>query len=236
MYFTLDNFVNDYTINIFTDASIIHHPNGITSGCYGAIVTRNKEIIDSDYRICTNSTSNNSEIKAIRSGVNLAIKWRNLLNYPITINLFSDSQVSILGIRDRIFSWRNKKDNLVGYGNIPIKNQSVYIDIINLVINSGLLINFYHQKGHVSIQNYEKMNKAIHVFVSSNGVRDGVDPEFIKFISIMNNKVDNYSRKLLYKVNDWSKFNKRDAFEFYPFNHTNKLKLYNELQGSKYYL
>ena len=236
MYFTLDNFVNDYTINIFTDASILNHPNGMTSGCYGAIVTRNRMIIDSDYKICTDSTSNNSEIKAIRSGVNLAIKWRNLSNNSVTINLFSDSQISILGIRDRIFSWRNKRDNLVGYGNSPIKNQSVFIEIVNLVINSGLIINFYHQKGHVPIKNYEKLNKAIHVFESSNGIRDGVDPELIKFISIMNNKVDNYSRKLLYQVNDWGDFNKRDAFEFYPFNHTMKLKQYNELQGSKYYL
>ena len=92
MYFTLNNFINPNVVNIFTDASIIHHPNGKTSGCYGAIVANDQQIIDREYRICTDSTSNNSEIKAVRLGVNLAIKWRNLLNRPVTINLFSDSR------------------------------------------------------------------------------------------------------------------------------------------------
>lgn len=236
MYFTLNNFINPNVVNIFTDASIIHHPNGKTSGCYGAIVANDQQIIDREYRICTDSTSNNSEIKAVRLGVNLAIKWRNLLNRPVTINLFSDSQISILGIRDRIYSWQNKKNGLVGYGNSVIKNQSIFIEIVNLIVNSGLYINFYHQKGHVYIKSYESLNKAIHVFIASNGVRENVDPEFIKYISAMNNKVDENSRKRLYKVDDWNSFNKEDAFIFYPFDYNNKLKQYNELQGSKYYV
>lgn len=236
MFFTYQNFVRNGVVNIFTDASIITHQDGTTSGCYGAIATCNGKIIDSEYRICYDSTSNNSEIKAVRLGVNMAIRCRQLFPYPVVLNLFSDSQISILGIRERIFSWQNKKNSLVGYGNTPIKNQSIFIEIINLIINSNLLINFYHQKGHVNIKVQESMEKATHVFIASNYVRENVDPEFIKYISIMNNKVDDNSRKQLYKVNDWNECNKRDAFEFVPFNHVEKLKLYNQLQGSKYYV
>lgn len=236
MFFTLGNFINETTLNIFTDASILRFNNGKCAGCYGAIVYYNGQIIDSEYRIASDSTSNNSEIKAIRLGVNLAIKWRDRFPFPITINLFSDSQISILGIRDRIFSWRNKNERLIGYGNAPIKNQSVYLEIINIIISSNLYINFYHQKGHVSVGNYDSFNKAIHVFVSSNNIREEIDPEFMKWISIMNNKVDQGSRKYLHKIKDWSSFYKRDAFEFFPFNYIEKLQQYNVLQGSNYYL
>ena len=234
MYFCLNNFIRPNVVNIFTDASITQLVNGNTAGCYGAIVTNNGRIIDKEYKVCTDSTSNNSEIKAIRLGVNLAIKWRNSVNFPIIINLFSDSQISILGIRDRIYSWRCKGNNLFGSGNSLIKNQSVFIEIINIIINSNLIINFYHQKGHVNLHELDSIDKAIHVFTASNEVRDGIDVEFIKYISTMNNKVDRTSRKYLNQKNI-NKY-KYDAFEFSPNNHLEKLRQYNQLQGSKYYI
>ena len=236
MFFTLDNFIRPDVINIFCDASI-HKYGFMYIGCSGAIVCNNGNIIDSEYRIATNTTSNNAEIKAIRLGVNLAIKWRNIFNsnnVPVIINLFSDSQISILGIRDRIYSWRCKGNNLFGSGNSLIKNQSIFIEIINIIINSNLIINFYHQKGHVNLYKLESIDKAIHVFTASNEVRDGVDVEFIKYISTMNNKVDRTSRKYLNQKNI-NKY-KYDAFEFSPNNHLEKLRQYNQLQGSKYYI
>ena len=236
MYFCLNNFIRPDVVNIFTDASITQLVNGNTAGCYGAIVTNNGRIIDKEYKVCTDSTSNNSEIKAIRLGVNLAIKWRNSVNFPIVINLFSDSQISILGVRDRIFNWNIKKDNLVGCGNSPIKNQSVFIEIINLIVKTNLIINFYHQKAHVRINNYEELNNAIHVFISSNYVREEIDPEFIKYISTMNNMVDRVSRRTLNRYHNLSEHNIQDALIFSPFNHIDKLKQFNELQGSKYLL
>jgi ribonuclease HI len=236
MYFTYENFVNHNVVNIFTDASMIKHYNGITSGCYGAIVCCNGKIIDSEYRIMPNCTNNNAEIRAIRSGVNLAIKWRNLFPYLPVFNLFSDSQISVLGIREYIYGWKYNESNLISKANTPVKNQSIFLEIVNLIVNSGLYINFFHQKGHVKLNNYGSINNAIHVFINANGVTDKVETKFIKYISRMNNLVDDTTRKQLQMVANWDDFNKEDVFEFTPFDHKNKLKQYNILQGSRYYI
>ena len=236
MYFCLNNFIKPNVVNIFTDASITQLVNGNTAGCYGAIVTNNGRIIDKEYKVCTDSTSNNSEIKAIRLGVNLAIKWRNSVNFPIVINLFSDSQISVFGIREYIYGWKYNENSLISKANTPVKNQSIFLEIVNLIVNSGLYINFFHQKGHVKLNNYGSINNAIQVFIGANGVRGKVETKFIKYISRMNNLVDDTSRKQLQMVANWDDFNKKDVFEFTPFDHKNKLKQYNILQGSRYYI
>ena len=52
----------------------------------------------------------------------------------------------------------------------------------------------------------------------------------------MNNKVDSVSRRYLTQLHNLTERNKQDAFEFAPFNHLEKLRQYNQLQGSKYYV
>ena len=100
----LNSIHNPYTLNIFCDASIKSIKN-MNYGCYGAVAIYEDNIIDSSYQICSRTTNNDSEIRAIRSAVLLALKYRN--NYQI-INIFSDSQISLFGIRDRCFRWKEK--------------------------------------------------------------------------------------------------------------------------------
>jgi hypothetical protein len=197
-------------------------------GCHGAIVTINGNIVDKEYRICTKSSVNASEIKAIRLGVSLAIKWRRP---NMVINLFSDSLLSILGIRERIFKWKVKGGKLFKNNNNLVSSQSVYIEIMSTIVSNNLIINFYHQKAHVDINNYQSLNNAIHVFSASNYIRDYIDEEFIKFISYMNNIVDKESRDTLYRIKNIEKLNIGDALIYKPFDYQNTINSYRQLQG-----
>ena len=96
-----NNIFTSDSLNIFTDASIKTLRNGERIGCAGAVLVfgelKDNNIIEK-YDIIRNTTNNNSEIKAVRLGVQQAI--RNSLPYT-KIRLFSDSQISIYGIRNR---------------------------------------------------------------------------------------------------------------------------------------
>lgn len=196
-------------INIFCDASIRQKGKGF-AGCYGAICVVGDSIIDESYRVITNTTSNNAEIYAIREGILLAIRHRKRFPY---VNIFSDSQVSIFGIRDRIHGWTIKNGMVYG-SNGPIHSCEVYLEIMQMILDyqNQLYITFFHQKGHVD-NNYKSINHACHVFMNSNNIREKVDLNFIRYISNYNNIVDRKSRSILSNTNIRN-LNTRDAFEF----------------------
>ena len=191
----LKQFVNPKILNIFCDASIKNRPNNTYAGCYGAVAVCEEIIIEEEYRFCSDTTNNNSEIKAIRLAIELALKYRS--SYEI-INIFSDSQISVFGIRERIFKWNKFGDHLYGTTG-PIKNQSIFIEIANLIICNSLYVNIWHQMGHVNIHIINQVKEASHVFQSSNNIREKVDYNLIRYISGYNNHVDQRSRTLLRK-------------------------------------
>ena len=183
-------------INIFTDASILKINSVETIGCAGCILVFGELIdknIQEDYQIIRNTTSNNSEIKAIRLGIQNVLKYKNQYK---KIRLFSDSQISIFGIRDRIFNWKYINGTYIGTEGIPIKNQDIFLEIVYTILENNLNIEFYHQKGHVTYTP-RSIKDAMHVFIASNNIREYVDESFIKQISIFNNMVDNNSRNYL---------------------------------------
>lgn len=189
-----DIFTHD-ALNIFTDASMrkIKKQNGEVEqiGCAGAILVFGaEEESESHYQIIRNTTNNNSEIKAIRLGVQNALKYKDQFKY---IRLFSDSQISIFGIRERIFKWYIKHGQFCGYDGTPIKNQDIMLEIVNTLILNNMRIELYHQAGHVET-NQKSLLEAIHVFAASNNIRDTISYEFMKKISGYNNAVDSNSR------------------------------------------
>lgn len=189
--------VNEYTLNIFTDASIKNREYGY-DGCYGAIAVYNGEIIDEIYRVITNTTNNNAEIKGVRAGVFLALKYQNTFS---TINLFSDSQISIFGIRDRFLTWTLSPTGvLLGKNGQEILSQDIFLEIVYLILLHNLRINFIHQKGHVSFKS-DSLMQAQHVFRASNSIRGRIDIGIIRFISKWNNIVDETSRSYLNRFN-----------------------------------
>ena len=195
----LGNLVNKESLTIFTDASISPNRDGTYYGCPGFVAVDANGIIDSGYIVIDDTTSNNSEIKAIRMGVMAANKYKEKYKY---IRLFSDSQLCIFGLRDRFYSWFDNiyKGNLCGCNKEPIANQSIFIEIANFIVNNNLRIEFYHQKGHVSLTNPKQLYKAKEDFIKFNNLNSDVDIELIKWISYYNNMVDQTSREFLNKT------------------------------------
>lgn len=232
MKFDKETFVNDYTLNIFTDASLRKGDSPeTTSTCAAAIAFVGENIIDRQYRIYMGETSNYGEIKAVRLGVELALAHREYNS----INLFSDSQISIYGVRDRVFNWRIINEQLVGYANKIIKNQTEFLDVINLVTDNNLNINFYHQKGHVDTTNIKSLLYARSTFFDSNrpfgSTQTNTDIAFIKYISNCNDMVDHYSRDMLYDISI-EKPRVINPFNFSPrINHQELLNKFNILIG-----
>lgn len=190
----LKDFTKPEILNIFCDASM-RQRGKLKDGCYGAIVVNENNILEEAYRIASDTTNNNAEIKGIRLAVSLAVKYRN--KFPI-INIFSDSQISVLGVRDRYDTWKCGPDGILrGSVGDPIKSQEVFIEIRKIMEDYDLKINFWHQKGHVS-GTYSSLQEACHVFTASNCIRRGIDLNLIRFISNYNNMVDVNSRSVLY--------------------------------------
>lgn len=197
--FTLNisQFYNKNTLNIFSDASIMGK-TGNQTGCYGVIAVVEDNIIDSTYRLVSNTTNNNSEVKGLRAALDLAIKYKDKYK---DINIFSDSLISINGLREYIFNWRyNQNDGLLYSSmNKPVVNQEIFIearDMLDILEKSKCIIRLYHQSGHVS-NNYNDIVKAGDCFIKYNNINAKVDLNLIRYISIWNNYVDTTSRSLL---------------------------------------
>lgn len=197
-----DYLYNDGTINIFCDASMVIYNKStgkrkrqVSDGCSGAIAMCKDTMLEEQYRIANRSTNNECEIKAIRIGIDLALKYRNQFSF---INIFSDSQVSICGIRDWIFTWRNKDNKLyaANAGKL-IANQNVFKEIVMMIEENRLLVNLFNQKGHVKINNELSFYHAAEVFYNANQLPEYPDEESVRYISFYNNLVDNRSREIV---------------------------------------
>jgi len=198
-----EDIFNKNTLNIFTDASISKIGNE-TVGCSGCIATTTDNygksiIVDEFYFINRDTTNNDSELKAIHAGIYKAIQYRN--NYK-QINLFSDSLVSVKGLKEWIFNWINNMKLGVLYGSSgEVKNQELIKSIISDIITSQLQIKIYHQKGHIKINDYDDLLKAQRIFLRENNITAPL--ELIKDLCYYNDIVDNTSRqRLLIYVSD----------------------------------
>lgn len=233
------DFVNPNVINIFTDASMM--PTDGTQqvpGCYGFLTMHGEVEINYGTYIDTYSTVNRAEIKGIKYAVMEAVRLRNM-GFRGIINIFSDSQISILGIRERIFSWYNNGNFLENKSGDKVANQSEYIEIMQIIINNNPYVNFYHMKGHVNLHDSKSVFKASGTFRRSNMHPDtpinNIDLEFIKFISRCNNEIDNRTRWHLRNQIRPDDIVYRDAFTFVstPI-YEDQLHAYNIITGGNY--
>lgn len=197
---TKNTLMNNKFINIFTDASIYNLKVGgnikETIGCPGYLVVHEDKIIDQGFTILRNSTNNIAELYAILLGVSVSKFYKDY-----TIRLFSDSQLSIFAIRDRIFKWikKSKDGTLYTVEGTPVSNQSYIMDIIYTILENNIQIDLYHQKGHVNTSKDSDILNAKEVFKVSNGLSHlTIDDEFISCISYYNNYVDNMTRTNLH--------------------------------------
>lgn len=191
----ISQFCNDDTLNIFCDASIIGKP-GNKTGCYGVVGVVKDRIIDSTYRLVSYTTSNNSEIKGLRAALDMAHKYKDQFQF---INIFSDSQVSVYGLKDYIYRWKLKDGILYTTMNNPVASQEVFIEAHHMLVEleqAPAIINIFHQSGHID-NGYSSLHKAADNFKKFNNIKGKIDINFIRYISSWNNYVDNTSRSLL---------------------------------------
>lgn len=193
---TKNNIFNEYTLNIFTDASLTK-VNDECITCSGAVAVTapdinspETQIIDSVYRINRASTNNIGEIIGIELGIDLALKWRRKFS---TINLFSDSKISLFGLREWFTKWKYNPNTGLLYGSAgtPIANQSHFLKIMYAIVQYGLVINLYHVPGHADF------NKFIKVFRESNNVHSFIDRGLITEMIKYNDFIDESTRSTL---------------------------------------
>jgi ribonuclease HI len=199
-------FHNDNTLNIFSDASIIGKTGNFT-GCYGVVAVVGDNIIDRTYRIVSYTTSNNSEIKGIRAAFDIAMRYKDIYK---NINIFSDSLISVNGIRNYINKWIIGADGMLYTGSKKkVANQEIFIEsyrILKELELSSSIIRIYHQPGHVN-NDYNSLVRASKSFKKINSIKGKIDLNFMRYICTWNNYVDNTSRSML-------KRNKSNNMEF----------------------
>ena len=188
--------------NLFCDASIDTDRKIACGGCYITAQDENYvSPIDTKAMIQLNATNNSSEILAIWIGVVEALSLRRL-NPGAIFRLFSDSKISIYGLRSWMINWvRNirpddGKNILISSSGDPVMNQQRFIDIFNMVVRNNLRIELYHQRGHVGDKSIS-LNKARVDFIKANKVAPEALNLDINYLSQCNNYIDNFTRNSL---------------------------------------
>lgn len=185
-------------INIFCDASI---NTSLRIACPGVVTTLRYEdghsdIYEKETMIMKGATNNSAEIMAILMGVRSALRLSRI--YPGTvIRLFSDSKISIFGLREWLPNWvQNMKGTvLMSSTGQPVANQQTFIKIFNLIVRYDLKIEFYHQSGHVK-NTPEALKRASADFITSNKIIVNRLGTSIEEICYYNNFVDELTREV----------------------------------------
>lgn len=187
-------------INLFCDASIDPDTKTTCGGCtvVGLDNGHRFHMYNKAY-IQPTGTNNSAEILAIWSGIVEALNLRK--RYPGAIfRLYSDSKISLYGLRDWLKSWvaKMKPDGtLISSSGQPVMNQQAFIDAYNLIVENNLRIEFYHQRGHVT-EGKVSYDRARVQFIRANKV----PPEQVGFtiqeLSEWNSVIDHYSRECIY--------------------------------------
>ena len=187
-------------INIFCDASIDTSKRIACGGCY--VVSQDNaaepQALATRLYIQHNATNNSAEILAIWAGVNEAIRLRYI--YPNAIfRLFSDSKISLYGLRDWMKNWiknseRSNSNVLISSSGQEVANQQYFIDIFNLIVETGLKIELYHQRGHVGESGGVNMATARAQFIRANKVSPENLGLNIETLSYYNHYIDGATR------------------------------------------
>jgi hypothetical protein len=164
--------------------------------CSGYVTVIHGDIVDSNYKIFYDGTNNFGEIYAIYMGIQSLV---SLKDYDLFLNLFSDSKISVFGVRDWIFNWVKNMDSnyvLKTASNISVANQDVFVNVVNNILQANSHISIYHQKGHRNPDNVNNMENCISLFSKMNG-GEQINIDIAREISYYNNLVDKTSRDIL---------------------------------------
>lgn len=181
-------------INIFTDASVKHFPQyNYTVGCPGFIVFRDRQMIhpiDSHYIM--DSTNNESEIVAIFNALYYVLCNKEAFKYEDRINIFSDSKISVFGLREWYKGWvKNMRDGILyNSSGKPVANSRFFVESMGMIMLINKKVNIYHCNGHIDLWNKTKIQKFMNTFRKENQCNRLLTPIERDFIIDGNNLVD----------------------------------------------
>ena len=183
--------------DIYTDASINLDEK---LGCAGMVLVdrRRDQILDAQYFVINNATNNMSEIIAIWMGIHKAVSLLYTESLAFQVNLFSDSQISLFGMREWMPNWiRKRKGDILINSVGPVANQDWFVDAYHTILSSGLKIKFFHQKGHVDETNPNSLFVCEKQFRTSNPNSLHMIGSTAQIISKYNNYVDATTRDIV---------------------------------------
>lgn len=192
-------------INIFCDASIDPNTKLACGGAYIVVQDDSNQFTEIGIKgyLQNNATNNSAEILAIWTGVTEAISLRQL--YPHAVfRLFSDSKISIYGVRDWIRDWIMKMRHdgtLISSSGKPVMNQQRFIDVFNIIVEHHFPIEFYHQRGHVN-DGRVSIEEARRTFISTNKCTPEMLGLDMTILCNCNNIIDRYTRDSIYEFID----------------------------------
>ena len=202
--FDLSMIYNSETLNIFSDASMRPRKKRVLDSAYGAVAVNMDTIIDKEIRINSECTVPAAELRGIRTAISLAFKYRN---YYKTINIFSDSQISLLGLRDYIYKWKIGNDGLLRNTLGIVKNQELFLECFYMLeeLKKTNYVNLYHQKGHID-NDINDIQDALVTFKKSNHIPGKIDYNTIRYISVYNNYIDAETRTVIRRTNIYNNY------------------------------
>lgn len=201
-------------INIFTDASTTNMDGKEISNS-GFIAVYNGNIINKDYKIFYDSTNTYGELYAINMGVEYALNIGR--ETDLFLNIISDSLISIKTIKKWIFEWKYSEKNphiLLNKQNCSATNQDLILNIISMILYSGIHINFYHILGHKRPNNVSDILEVKLKFKKNNNLDIAFPDDIIQEMISYNNEVDKYTRSWLHTIIKNNEFNHEDYQKF----------------------
>ena len=185
---------NKNTLNIFTDASTVNKPNEII-GAPGYIAVIDDIVVNKEIEILRDTSISESELFAIYMAIQYAVV--NIKRVG-AINIFSDSQFSVYGLREWIFKWVNniRNDKLYNASGKEVAHQNLFMAIIYTILQYNLPVSFFHNRGHFK---YNQINEFIDLFTKHNFLSENIDREIAKTIIYYNDRIDNETRFVLKK-------------------------------------
>lgn len=192
-----DQIFNDKTLNIFTDASMRTIKDEVV-GAPGYIAVIGSIMVHEDIRILRDSTNSESELYAIYMAIQYALLNRDKVQ---VINIFSDSQFAIYGLREWIFNWVHniRNDRIYNSSKKEVAHQNIFMGIIYTILEYDLQINLYHNRGHFT---ESKIKQFIELFKVHNFLYDYIDSNTARMIIKYNNHIDNDTRNKLYSLSN----------------------------------
>lgn len=226
---SLDEIYYYPNLNIFSDASTRTIGRGNEAAAYAVAAVTGDNVIDTEIRIHSNTTSNAEELRGVKSAVAMGLKYRNMFS---RINIFCDSLYAIDSLRKFPSIWEFNNSDHAYYAKSTggqVKNMNTIAEALYMLedLRKTTEVNIYYIKGHVNTESndsktYRRLNIAARSFWEENfndvrrfNIHDRgiIDLNMIRYLCGYNNMVDSLSRGLLFRTNIFDNVY-RDAVTF----------------------